>query len=237
VIGTDGGLLERPVERRYAFLAPGERIELWADFSKDPVDGETALVSLPFDAGASGGRAGRGRLPNGAPVTIFNVRVTQKVRETLRLPGRLSEVAPVDAEKAVNPRRPRRFALTMGHMRWSINGRTFQMEQVADDEVVRIGTREIWEFENAGGGMGMMRRMDMPHPMHLHGNPFRVVQRSGVAHTGYVDEGWKDTVLVMPGERVQILTRFSDYRGLFLYHCHNLEHEDMGMMRNYYIRG
>ena len=40
-----------------------------------------------------------------------------------------------------------------------------------------------------------------------------------------------------PGERIKILTKFDDYPGLFLYHCHNLEHEDMGLMRNYYIQG
>jgi FtsP/CotA-like multicopper oxidase with cupredoxin domain len=51
-----------------------------------------------------------------------------------------------------------------------------------------------------------------------------------------VDEGWKDTVLLMPGERIRILVDFDDYPGMFLYHCHNLEHEDMGMMRNYFVR-
>jgi FtsP/CotA-like multicopper oxidase with cupredoxin domain len=52
---------------------------------------------------------------------------------------------------------------------------------------------------------------------------------------GYIDEGWRDTVLVMPGEQVKILLKFEDYTGLYLYHCHNLEHEDMGMMRNYRV--
>jgi len=77
--------------------------------------------------------------------------------------------------------------------------------------------------------------MDMPHPIHLHGMQFQVLQRRGVTHQGYVDEGWKDTVLLMPGERVRLLVRFGDYPGLYLYHCHNLEHEDMGMMRNFRI--
>ena len=55
VIGTDGGLLEKPVSRRYVFLAPGERIELWSDFSNSPVGYETEIISLPFDAGEFGG--------------------------------------------------------------------------------------------------------------------------------------------------------------------------------------
>lgn len=123
----------------------------------------------------------------------------------------------------------------MRHMAWTINGRTFRMREVANDEKVRLNTLEVWEFINEGGGMGMMGGMNMPHPMHLHGMQFQVLKRRGVRHEGYVDEGWKDTVLLMPGERIRLLVRFGDYAGLFLYHCHNLEHEDMGMMRNYLI--
>jgi len=245
VIATDGGLLETPVRRRYVFLAPGERIELWADFSRDPVGDRLDLVSLPFDAGASGGRAmGRGMrmrggarsLPNGASFTVCRIEVERKVRDDRRLPQRLFEIGPAETGEAVNIANPRRFFLTMQHMQWTINGRTFRMEEVADDEVVRIGTKEVWEFANTAGAMGMMHMADMPHPMHLHGKQFRVLYRTGVRHNGYVDEGWKDTVLVMPGERVKILAGFEDHPGLFLYHCHNLEHEDMGMMRNYYIK-
>lgn len=90
-----------------------------------------------------------------------------------------------------------------------------------------------------------MGGMSMPHPIHIHGLQFQVVERQVSADLraywetlglGYVDEGWKDTVLVMPGEQVKLLLRFEDYTGLFLYHCHNLEHEDAGMMRNYLIR-
>jgi FtsP/CotA-like multicopper oxidase with cupredoxin domain len=135
----------------------------------------------------------------------------------------------------VNAGHPKRFNLEMRHMTWTINGRTFRMDQVDNDEKVRLNSLEIWEFINEGGGMEMMGGMIMPHPLHLHGKQFQILERRGVVHDGYVDEGWKDTVLLMPGERIKILVRFGDYPGLFLYHCHNLEHEDMGMMRNYLI--
>ena len=46
--------------------------------------------------------------------------------------------------------------------------------------------------------MGMMA-MAMPHPFHVHTGQFQILRRSGVTHAGYVDDGWKDTVLVMPG--------------------------------------
>jgi FtsP/CotA-like multicopper oxidase with cupredoxin domain len=80
--------------------------------------------------------------------------------------------------------------------------------------------------------------------MHLHLVQFQVISRRmdarpgpGYAEVsqGFVDAGWKDTVLVWPGERVQVLARFKDYAGLYLYHCHILEHEDGGMMRNYRV--
>lgn len=243
IIGTDGGLLERPVFRRYVFLSPGERLEIWADFSDNPVGYTTSLLSLPFDVGGmGGGRMGRGmmmggrtgqnlNLPNGAAFSVFKVKVIRPVKTIYRLPETLSEIGPASPKDAVNYFRPRQFYLTMRHMQWTINGRVFQMEEVADDEMVQLDSTEIWEFNNTGGGM-----MNMPHPIHLHGKQFRVIERSGVAHEGYVDEGWKDTVLLMPGERIKILVDFDDYPGMFLYHCHNLEHEDMGMMRNYFVR-
>jgi FtsP/CotA-like multicopper oxidase with cupredoxin domain len=247
VVGTDGGLLEKPTQRPYAYLSPGERLELWADFSDDPVGFETALVSLPFDAGIAptgpmrGGMMGSGgryrqRLPNGSEFPVFKVNVQRRAKENQPLPQRLSHVGRVNPKTAINYYTPRQFYLSMGHMRWAINGRTFQMDEVANDEIVRLGSTEVWEFFNTGGGMGMMGRMNMPHPVHLHGKQFRVLERGGVVHSGYVDEGWKDTVLLMPGESVRILVDFADYEGLYLYHCHNLEHEDMGMMRNYLIK-
>ncbi|MEN8245558.1 MAG: multicopper oxidase domain-containing protein [Thermodesulfobacteriota bacterium] len=115
-----------------------------------------------------------------------------------------------------------------------INGRTFQMNTFADDEIVNAGTSEIWEFTNTTRGRGMMA-MQIPHPMHLHGAHFRVLKRSGFHLENFMDEGWKDTVLLMPEEKIRLLVRFGKHPGLFLYHCHNLEHGDAGMMRNYYI--
>jgi blue copper oxidase len=174
-------------------------------------------------------------LPNGAGFPIFKVRVKRRAKATSTLPQRLSTIKRYDPADAVNRENPKRFHLVMRHMTWTINGRTFQMEQVASDERVALNTSEVWEFINGGGGRGMMGTMDMPHPIHLHGMQFQVLQRRGVTHDGYVDEGWKDTVLLMPGERVSLLVRFGDYPGLYLYHCHNLEHEDMGMMRNFLV--
>ncbi len=248
VIGTDGGLLERPVQRPYVTLAPAQRVELWVDFAQYPVGTQLRMVSLPHPA--PGGQQG---------FTVYTVEVVRQEKHDLPLPQRLTVLSRYRAEEAVNRDRPRTFhlAMTMGRG-WTLNGRTFEMTRVADDEVVRLGDLEIWSFVNqAFGGMGMgrgrrggmgsgmgMMGMILPHPMHVHGLQFQILRREvdpnwrsywEAFSAGFVDEGWHDTVLVLPGERVDILLRFEDFEGLYLYHCHNLEHEDMGMMRNYRV--
>ncbi len=241
VIATDGGLLEAPVQRDYVMLAPGERIELWADFSQRQIGSEMSLQSLPFSGGDLGmGGMSSGSLPNGAAFEVMRVRIERQEQEPLTLPERLSTIDRYRAEDAENAASPRTFAASSGGMmRWLLNGRTFEMEQVAPNEVVHLDTLETWELVNTIGMLEMM------HPIHIHGVQFQIVERTvlpsraagweTVRH-GYVDEGWKDTVLLMPGERVRLMLRFSDYAGLYLYHCHNLEHEDQGMMRNYLVQ-
>jgi len=213
----------------------------------------------------------RTALPDGGEFTVLRVRVNRRSGDRQPLPERLSAVRRYRLEDAVNRNRPRTFALAAQGMGWTINGRTFEMEAVAEDEAVRLGTLEVWEFINTpgtmmmgggsagmGGGMGMGhggmnmgqsgmgtgQAEEMAHPMHIHGLQFQVLGRQVrpefTAHwetvrAGYVDEGWKDTVLVMPGERVKLLLKYEDFTGLYLFHCHNLEHEDLGMMRNYRI--
>jgi FtsP/CotA-like multicopper oxidase with cupredoxin domain len=97
-----------------------------------------------------------------------------------------------------------------------------------------------------GGGMGMgggMMDLSMAHPIHLHGQAFQVISRSISGDTtaydtvkdGFINSGLKDTILIMPMERIKIIKPFHDFKGLFLYHCHNLEHEDMGMMREFSV--
>jgi FtsP/CotA-like multicopper oxidase with cupredoxin domain len=259
VIGTDGGLLEGPITRPYVMLGPGERIELWADFSRYPLSSEIRLVSLPFAYDFEGGMMGRGgsgmgmmhgnmmggeyRLPQGSFYSLVGFRIDRTTREKSALPDMLGTRHSLDEREAVNRRNPRRFTFTMQGMHPTINGRIFEMNSVAEDEVVKLDTTEVWEFLNGGGGM--MGMMQMPHPVHVHGVQFQILERSVERsyadqwrdiRDGFVDEGLKDTTLLMPGMRVRILLRFEEYAGLFLYHCHNLEHEDMGMMRNYLIR-
>ncbi|MDF1514490.1 MAG: multicopper oxidase domain-containing protein [Anaerolineae bacterium] len=234
VIGTDGGLLDKPVMREFITLAPAQRIELWVDFATW-AESSVALVNRPSAAPGSA---------ESFPIMTFRVGLMQESLSTL--PNILSPLKPLAEGDAINHRFPRDFTLAMGRgMIWTINGKLFEMTKVARNETVKLGDLEVWRFSNqAGGGMGMMGGMSLPHPIHIHGLQFYVLDRNldpsigdmwSSLSNGCVDAGWHDTVLVMPGEQVKILLKFEDYTGLYLYHCHNLEHEDMGMMRNYRV--
>jgi FtsP/CotA-like multicopper oxidase with cupredoxin domain len=259
VIATDGGLLQQPVQRPFVTLAPGERVELWADFAGRAPGDDLFLDSLEFvgaegdelagGMGHMGGMHGMGgmmrqsALPNGAgfPVARFTVARAEQGSETL--PARLSRIERYRLEDAANAAQPRQVVITNRMMQWLLNGRAFEMTDVAADEIGRAGELTAWEFINERNPDQMMEQNGMAHPMHIHGAQFQVVERqvlpelqAGVesVRAGYVDEGWKDTVLMMPGERVKVLLKFVN-PGLFLYHCHNLEHEDQGMMRNFRV--
>jgi FtsP/CotA-like multicopper oxidase with cupredoxin domain len=106
-----------------------------------------------------------------------------------------------------------------------INGLEYGMTRI--DFQVPFGAVERWQFTTNGNA---------PHPVHVHGASFQVLSRKGGRNTTYAWEGgWKDTVLLDDRETVQVAVRFDAYRGVYLMHCHKLEHEDMGMMSNFEV--
>jgi FtsP/CotA-like multicopper oxidase with cupredoxin domain len=247
VIGTDGGLLERPVVQRAVTLAPAQRVDLIVDFSDAAIGSTIELRSAPFAGGeldpagmGMGGRMGRGggsdaRVPMGASLSLMSFEVVRRVQERFAVPERLSTF---ESTWSALPTLPdRRVSLSFAAGQWQLAGRTFDMLDVASDEIVRAGGSQVWEVTNLSGMMGM----PMAHPLHVHGSQFRVLARSradGAAASianGRVDAGWMDTVLVLPNETVRLQLHFTRHPGLYLYHCHILEHEDMGMMRNFRV--
>jgi len=150
------------------------------------------------------------------------VVVDSRVETAPDLPPRLSTI-PRRHVDAQTPRRTFRFnSMMMNH---TINGRQFDMERV--DERIPLGQTEIWTLINESA---------LPHPVHIHAGQFQVLSRDG--GRGRVmpwEAGLKDTVLLFPGERVELAVGFDDHPGVFLLHCHNLEHEDMGMMLNFEV--
>lgn len=244
VIATDGGLLERPVERDYVTLAPGERVDLWADFSNVTVGAELTLQSLEFEGAEFGtmlgGHGTSAGLPNGTPFEIMRFRIDRQESQVTTLPEQLVESAKPRLQDAVNAENPRAFSVSfnmhsMMGGQWGFDGRRFEQNRVAEHEVIPFNALEAWEIINETSPVAMN------HPIHIHGAQFQIVERSVVSafvdgwssiNRGFVDDGWKDTLLLMPGERAKILIRFEDFAGEYVYHCHNLEHADAGMMRN-----
>ena len=247
IIGTDAGLLERPYTAQEVFLAPAERLDILFDASSLRIGEEVLLKSLAFDPMENdmmpgmGGMSGMGGTANpslalGAEFEILKLAVTSQVPATRSaLPNPLSTIPRIDTRGAA----VRNISLTMQHMRGLINGESFNMDSYPIQS--RANTVELWDIQNA--------KMSMPHPMHLHGSSFQVLNRrnspSQVRELAQdtdgrliTDLGWKDTVLVWPGESVRIAIDFANaFKGdqIYLFHCHNLEHEDQGMMVNHRV--
>jgi FtsP/CotA-like multicopper oxidase with cupredoxin domain len=257
LIGSDGGLLPQPATLTSIDVATGERADLLVDFSKIPVGQRLMLRSADFTsptrlmtaddmkgmpamsgpgpkgmamngmgAGAMSGlgmnHAAGGGIQQGTALDLVEFEVAHAVTpepwRSVPLP-RVAMLNPALAAKS------RSFTFSSRQMRHTINGRAFEMDRV--DETVKFGTHEAWTFIN-----------DSPfaHPVHMHAVQFQILERTGGrARLFPWESGWKDTVLLHPGERVSVLAAFDKYRGRFLLHCHNMVHEDMGMMMNFDI--
>jgi FtsP/CotA-like multicopper oxidase with cupredoxin domain len=239
VIGADGGLLERPVEAREIFLSPSERADLVLDLRAASPGDRIVLASLPFDAMQFEVKSnGEGQtIPlNGAPLELMLIRVASSTRYDRKVPEVLSRIVSTDSE----PTQLRRFTLDQARGIWRINGGSYRMTETAFS--VERGAREIWEFHNPGPGM--------PHPIHVHGFQYRMLERRNsppqvrqlaVTESGLApcELGWKDTVLLWPGESLKFLIDFTHpFAGdqVYMLQCHNMEHETHGMMVNFRVR-
>ena len=106
-----------------------------------------------------------------------------------------------------------------------LNGKVYDINAV--EFQVPLGQVERWIFVTNGNG---------PHPVHVHGANFQVQSRTGGRGRVFDwERGWKDTVVVNDKETVEVLIRFTAHRGLYVLHCHQLGHEDGGMMANFEV--
>lgn len=250
IIGVDGGLLEQPEVKPYVMLAPGERLDVWADFSARNEGSQLTLKSLAFSGVMPKMAMGMNRssLAVGSEYPICTIKVTRKVSESHKLPTKLAKIHRYGIHETANPNNPLPISISESPMSMLLNGRAYEFNHPLPSERVKMGSIVLLEIFHAqsnmgmGGGMGGMN-MTMPHPIHLHGQQFEIMSRSISGDTsdydtvreGFIDSGLKDTVLVMPMERIKVIKPFQDFKGLYLYHCHNLEHEDMGMMREFLV--
>ena len=244
LIGSDGGLLEKPLPASEVFLSPGERADVLLDLRNAAVGDQVMLASLPFDAmefsAASHARHDNasGNVPNGAPLEIMLIRVAASKKYNRTVPATLSSVEPLASGENLPVRH---FGFDHRKGAWRINGQTYEMTDTAFD--VARGAREIWSFVSKGAAM--------PHPVHIHGFQFRVLERrdspTQVGRLAFdtsgrlpLETGWKDTVLLWPGETLKLLMDFTHrHQGdqVYMLQCHNMEHETHGMMVNFRVAG
>ncbi|MQA11103.1 MAG: multicopper oxidase domain-containing protein [Pseudonocardiaceae bacterium] len=204
-IGSDAGLLAKPVRHNEIDIAPAERFDVVIDFARYPVGTKVVL---------------RNELGSGPAAEIMRFTVARKASDDSAIPAKLAEIEPLDPARATVRREWRFNRGSVGdHRGWTINGKQFDPDRM--DARPKLGDIEVWRFFT-----------DLHHPVHVHLSPFQVVGRNG-RDPGRYDAGWKDTVDVRPAEYVDVAIRFTGYTGKFLMHCHNLEHEDMAMMASF----
>jgi spore coat protein A len=200
-IAGDGGLLEAPVTRTAVPLAPAERADVVVDFRGFAAGAQVEL---------------RNGLGSGGTAAVMRFDVTGRRTNSGRVPAQLRPREEIPA-----PATTRRWDLefsTTGAPEWQLSGIGFDIDRI--DARPALGTTERWLFVN---------RSHRAHPMHLHGVHFRVLERStGTPHAG--ERGWKDTVMVAVDETVIVQPRFGPYAGRYVFHCHNLEHQERAMM-------
>ncbi len=207
VIASDGGFLPKSMETSTLILSPAERYEILVDFDSE---GDTSLITEIY---------------GGDSYKSMDFK-------TLAQKGRFYDhpesfnYTPVAYDESKNIKRNFRME-TRGMGGFTINGKSMDMNRI--DFTLNKNSTEIWTIENVGMGM-----MNIPHSFHVHDVQFSVISVNG-KEPGPLYSGPKDTVLVMPGDKIVIALRFEDYTGIYMYHCHFLEHEDSGMMGQFLV--
>jgi FtsP/CotA-like multicopper oxidase with cupredoxin domain len=217
-IGTDSGLMPKPVRRSQILLGPAERAEVIVDFagaagesvelrSGPRHDGRDEPGTRPYVGALMQFRVGSGRAPD-------RTRVPRRLRP---LPGWTRHVSHTPDHT---------WTISIGGAfttAWLINGRTFNPARA--DAFPRIDTTETWEVLNRTG---------VAHMIHLHHTDWYLLSRNGKPPPPWED-CLKETFFVYPGERLLLAGHFSDYTGKFVIHCHMLDHEDHGLMSQFQV--
>lgn len=227
IIGNDGGLLKTPVTTKDILIAPGERLDILVNFSAVALGSEIFLLSKEFENG--------GNAQGKQSFKIMKFKIVVSYTNNFIVPTTLSSINTLSTSSSSKTRtfdisnamEHHGYAMNDGmQMRHRINGILFDSNRV--DESVAANAIETWVFDNSKG--------DEPHPMHIHGVFFQVISRiGGRGNLTGSENGWKDTVLVMAEEKVSVIIKFENNLGKYVFHCHNLEHEDDGMMLQYQI--
>lgn len=241
-IGSDGGLLEKPVSLTALTIAPSERMDVIIDFSKLKPGTEIILTntaSSPFDFPPPIGTP-----PN--PDTdglVMQFKVIERTGDdTSKIPSILSNIPKLvecDADRTRDITLDAKIDI-FGRFKFLLNNKGF-MERI--DVKPKLNDTEIWRIINSAGAT---------HPIHIHLIQFQILDRIPFDTQSYTangllqftgppqpplanERGWKDTVQSPPGFVTRVIMRFGPFTGRYVFHCHILEHEDYDMMRPFEV--
>jgi len=221
LVGTDGGLLDKPYRLTEVLVSPGERVDLLikADQSKRSYK----FLSLAYD---------RGGMSKVQTVTLMTLSYAgSRTKDTIP-----STVNPYAGR--LNPDtstlKKQSMTLSMGQGKGYINGIAFVDHENCYVLMSHLDTYEVWEVYNDSG---------MDHPFHQHTNPVQVLSISGgdskYASLYTTIPAWKDVVIVPKWGKATLLVPIMDFAGdemgMPMIHCHIPEHEDIGMMATWHI--
>ncbi|KAH7074627.1 Cupredoxin [Paraphoma chrysanthemicola] len=211
VIASDAGLLQNTVQVQHVITAVAERWEIVFDFSA--YAGQTILLRNVQDAGGLGTDE---EYDNTDKVMQFKVSATP-VSDTSTVPAALRTVPFPPASSGID----HQFRFHRSNSQWMINDVGFA--DAANRVLANVprGKVEIWKLENKSGGW--------THPIHVHLVDFRILQRNGRGVEAYESAGLKDVVWLGKNEEVLVEAHYAPWNGVYMFHCHNLIHEDHDM--------
>ena len=215
-IGTEAGLLPQSTQRTQVLLGPAERADLVVDFAA--FAGQTLLLdsvarpqsTIPVE-------------PAAVTDGLLQLRVGTVVTEPAPapLPQQLRPLPDWAATASQVPSRVWVFGTGVddaGQRVHTINGRPFEHDRI--DAQPELGSVETWLLLNA---------TTRSHYIHIHDVDWVVLSRNNAAPPDY-EAGLKETFRLDPGEFVLVASKFTDHLGVYMIHCHMLDHEDGGMM-------
>lgn len=212
VVQTEGGFLPHPVSVPDFELASSERLSVVVDFSRYPVGSKIVLRNVMGDVPGD---------PFGEDKTreVMRFDVVSDAADPSRVPADLLPLPEdIRPEESVATRT---FEFARNGGQWTINHKPYEERRI--DAFPKLNTVEIWRFVNGGGGWW--------HPIHVHLVEFLALSRTGRGLQPY-ERGLKDTLLLRSNETVTVAMRWNHFKGLYVLHCHNVEHEDFDMMAN-----
>jgi FtsP/CotA-like multicopper oxidase with cupredoxin domain len=231
MIGSDGGLLSAATDVKSFLIGPGERYEAIVDFSK-LTPGPNTHVYLNNCLAQTNGRGPDGLSnhctnahpgPDGVGSLLrFDVAFSAPDPSTFRPGQTLRTDLPIFGSPDVT----REWLFERSQGAWQINGKFYDPNRI--DAHVKLNTTEVWVLRNGGGGWF--------HPVHIHRNQFRILDRNGQA-PGPLEQGLKDVFVLGAGDTVSVITFYNGNTqiGDYVMHCHNVEHEDMRMMSRWHV--